>query len=185
MMEPINEAVASNLKMMREQRKLSLDALAKMTNVSKSMLAQIERGDANPTITTVWKIAGGLKVPFTELVARPEKDYETIEIENIPALEEDEGRCRNYPLFPYDDARKFEIYYIELDPGGCLRAAAHPEGAQEFITVFAGELEICVHDEVFCGNRDRAVRFKADLPHSYKNTGNEICRLHMVIGYAK
>jgi transcriptional regulator with XRE-family HTH domain len=182
-MKPINDTVASNLKLIREQKNLSLDMLAKITGVSKSLLAQIERGEANPTITTVWKIANGLKISFTQLVSRDEKDCETVELSAVPVLSEDGGRYRNYPIFPYDDSRKFEIYYIELDPGAFLQAAAHPEGTQEFIIVFAGEVEICVNDEHLLANGERAVRFKADCPHSYKNLGDEICRLSMTISY--
>lgn len=182
-MEPINEAVATNLKTIREQRKLSLDGLAKMTGVSKSMLAQIEHGEANPTITTVWKIANGLKVPFTELVTRPEKDYETIDIKEVAVLVEDAGRYRNYPVFPYDDTRKFEIYYIELDPGCRLQAAPHPEGTHEFLMIFTGEVAIEVNGETLYGDENHAVRFKADLPHAYKNAGTETCKLNMVISY--
>ena len=58
-MENFNIVFAKNLKRIREDRKLSLDKVADLTGVSKSMLGQIERGDSNPTITTVWKIANG------------------------------------------------------------------------------------------------------------------------------
>ena len=180
----INNAFKDNMKLIREQRKLSLDALAKLTGVSKSMLAQIERGDGNPTIATVWKIASGLKVPFTQLVTKPQKDYMVVEKSAITALIGDGGRYRNYPIFPYGDSRKFEILTIELDPGAFLSAEAHPEGTQEFITVFSGEIEVSVNDERLSANTERAVRFKADHPHTYKNSGNEICRLSMVISYA-
>ena len=43
--------VANNLKALREERRLSLDAVAKLTGVSKSMIGQIERGEVNPTIS--------------------------------------------------------------------------------------------------------------------------------------
>ena len=79
-MENINSVVADNLKRLRDERKLSLEATAKLSGVSKSMLGQIERGEANPTVSTVWKIAGGLKISFTDLMTRPEKDYETVDI---------------------------------------------------------------------------------------------------------
>ena len=61
-MEDINAVLAENLRRMRENRRLSLDAVARLTGVSKSMLGQIERGEVNPTVSTMWKIAGGLKV---------------------------------------------------------------------------------------------------------------------------
>ena len=54
-MENIGHIVAENLKRLREERKLSLDAVAKCSGVSKSMLGQIERGVTNPTISTLWK----------------------------------------------------------------------------------------------------------------------------------
>ena len=184
-MESINDTVASNLKLIREKRNISLDAVSKMTDVSKSMLAQIERGEANPTITTAWKIANGLKISFTQLVSKAENDCESIELSSVAALLEDNGRCRNYPIFPYEDSRGIEIYYLELDPGAFLQANAHPEGTQELITVFSGEIEICVNDKCLYANIGRAAKFKADCPHSYKNSGTDMCRLSMAISYSK
>lgn len=183
-MEPINDTVASNLKSMREHRKLSLDALSKLTGVSRSMLSQIEKGEANPTISIVWKIANGLKVSFTELVTKSEMSCECVEKNDVPALFEDEGRYRNYPLFPCGEARKFEVYYIELDPGASFASDAHPAGTQEYVLVSSGEVEICVDGESLRANPDRFVRFRADRPHAYRSIGDEPCRLNMVISYS-
>ena len=55
-MDQMNQIVAKNIKRLREERKLSMDELSKLSGVSKSMLAQIERGGGNPTISTLWKI---------------------------------------------------------------------------------------------------------------------------------
>ena len=115
-MENINSVVADNLKRFREERKLSLEAMAKLSGVSKSMLGQIERGEANPTVSTVWKIANGLKVSFTDLMTRPEKDYEVVDIKRVEPLLEDGGLYRDFPVFPFDAARRFEMLHIEIDP---------------------------------------------------------------------
>ena len=64
----ITNRIASNAKRLREQKKLTLDAAANLTGVSRSMLAQIEKGEVNPTISVLWKIANGYKVSFTSLV---------------------------------------------------------------------------------------------------------------------
>ena len=184
-MELINQAVADNLKRCREQGRYSLEALSKITGVSKSLLGQIERGEANPTISTVWKIANGLKVPFSEFVKRPENDFDIVEKNALTPLLEDEGRFRNYPLFPYDAKRPFEIYFIELDKGALLQAEPHPEGSQEFITVFSGELEVQVSGSTLVAKEGDALRFQADVPHLYRNTGSELCRVSMVIHYPK
>ena len=61
----ITNTIAANTKQIREQKKLTLDAAASITGVSRSMLAQIEKGEVNPTISVLWKIANGYKVSFT------------------------------------------------------------------------------------------------------------------------
>ena len=182
-MDAINAVVAENLKHLREEGKFSLDAVAQLSGVSKSMLGQIERGEVNPTISTVWKIANGLKISFTELVSRPEADYEMVEARHMSPLLEDEGRYRNYPVFSFDAARRFEMLYIELDPHSVLSAEPHPLGTQEFITVFSGQLSVQVNHETLVVGSSGSLRFKADRAHSYQNTSSEVCRLSMVIYY--
>jgi transcriptional regulator with XRE-family HTH domain len=71
-MEQSAGAIAENLRKVRETRGLSLDQLAELTGVSKSMLRQIETGKSSPTITTIWKIANGLRISFTALLRKPE-----------------------------------------------------------------------------------------------------------------
>ena len=182
-MENINTAISENLKRLREQKKLSLDTVAKLSGVSKSMLGQIERGEANPTISTVWKIANGLRVSFSELLSQPAEEHAVVDIDTLQPLLEDGGHYRNYVLFPFDSGRRFEMVYIELDPGSHLEAEAHPEGTQEFLTVFSGELLVQVDGRALCAKARGAVRFRADRPHQYRNIGSEVCAASMVIFY--
>lgn len=182
-MELVNRIFAENLKKLREAKKLSLDNVAKVSGVSKSMLGQIERGEVNPTISTVWKIANGLKVSFTALMSRPEADIEIVNKSDIQCLIEDDGKYRNYPMFPFSDARRFEMYMLEIDPEGQLKAEPHPQGTQEFITVFTGEIAVEVDKEKYTVTKGNSIRFKADKPHAYYNTGREQANLSMVIYY--
>lgn len=175
--------ISVNLKRIREEKKLSLDNVAKMTGVSKSMLGQIERGEVNPSISTVWKIANGLKISFTSLLNRPQADIEIISKEEVQPLIEDNGKYRNYPLFPFEETRRFETYLIELDSCGYLSAEAHSQGSQEYITVFSGTLTVRVQDEEYTVGTGNSIRFKADLPHIYHNSGKEMVRLSMIIYY--
>lgn len=184
-MDDINDVVAVNLRRLREERRLSLDAAAQATGVSKSMLGQIERGVVSPTITTVWKIANGLKVPFTALMARPEKGIEVVERASVKVLQADGGRFRNYPMFPLDDSRGFEMYSIDIDPGARLDSEPHPEGTQEFVVVSTGTLRLTANEQDFTVKAGDAIRFRADVKHAYSNPGKTACRLTMVIHYAR
>lgn len=177
--------LATNLKQIREDRKLSLDNLAQMTGVSKSMLGQIERGESNPTITTAWKIANGLKISFTELIKSTQENAVVIHKESINPLVEDNGKYKVYPFFPYESERQFEMYTVEIEKGGYLSADSHGEGTEEFITVFDGELTIRVNNEEFTVKEGDSIRLKADQPHIYHNSGDKLTRISMVIYYSR
>jgi XRE family transcriptional regulator, regulator of sulfur utilization len=182
-LDKLSSAISENLKRLREEKKLSLDNLAKISGVSKSMLGQIERGEVNPTVSTVWKISNGLKISFTELMSRPEADIEIVGKSEIQPFIEGSGKVRNFPIFSFDSSRRFEMFLLELDIEGYLESEAHPQGTQEFLTVFSGEITINVNGEDFVLNTGNSTRFKADSAHTYKNSGNGICSLSMVIYY--
>ncbi|RHR31262.1 XRE family transcriptional regulator [Clostridium sp. AF19-22AC] len=180
-MDSMNLIVAKNIKRLREENKLSMDELARLSGVSKSMLAQIERGDGNPTLSTLWKISNGMKVPFDALTVRPESPYEIVKTAEIQPILEDNGNVKNYPLFPDDENRRFAVYYLELDMNSYWQSEPHLKGTTEFITIFTGEIEIFADSERFVVEKGESIRFKADVVHSYKNTGKETAVLHMIL----
>jgi transcriptional regulator with XRE-family HTH domain len=182
-MEDITQLVANNLKRLREEKRLSLEKLAELTGVSKSMLGQIERGDSSPTISTVWKISNGLKVSFTSLMEIPQTETTLVRYRNIKPLLEDDGRYQLFPLFPIEDGRRFEVYSIEIQPGGHLDADPHPDGTQEFLTVYSGGIIVHVDDQDYKVDRGDAIRFHADRSHSYQNSGDTQAVLNLVIHY--
>lgn len=182
-LENLNSVISMNLKRIRGDKKLSLDKVAQMTGVSKSMLGQIERGESNPTITTVWKIANGLKISFTSLLNRQEPDTVIVTKEDVEPMIEDNGRYKLYPFFPYEDGRRFEVYKVEIEKGGYLSAEPHRQETYEFITVFEGEITIRVDDKEYTVKKGDSVKFRADKPHAYHNSGNDKTKLSMVIYY--
>ncbi|MBQ8647299.1 MAG: helix-turn-helix transcriptional regulator [Oscillospiraceae bacterium] len=178
------KAVAQNIREIRERKKITLDAAAKLTGVSRSMLAQIEKGDVNPTISVLWKIANGYKVSFTSLVDTDGRSHLLIRADEVTPLAEDEGRYINRPAFPFQEDTHFETYRIEIKPEGFLQAQPHMGGTEEFLTVFSGEVEITAGAERFRIAAGDSLRFKADVAHSYRNVGSETAHLHMLIHYS-
>ncbi|MHC6180734.1 helix-turn-helix domain-containing protein [Clostridium sp. JNZ X4-2] len=168
---------------MREEKKLSLDNVSKLTGVSKSMLGQIQRCEVNPTVSTIWKIANGLKISCTQLMSMPEADFEIVDKLKVQPLVEDNGKVRIFPMFPFDSIRRFEVYSVEIDTGGYLCTEAHRQGTQEFITVFSGNLTVNADNKNFTVKPGNSIRFKTDNVHDYKNNCDDICSLNMVIYY--
>ncbi|WP_078411873.1 helix-turn-helix domain-containing protein [Priestia abyssalis] len=182
-MEEIHLIIAKNLKTFRENKKLSLERVAELTGVSKTMIGQIERGESSPTITTIWKIANGLKISFTSLINNPQPDTKVVLKSEIQTLSEDNGKYRVHPYFPFEDDRRFEVYSVEIEKGGFLSSDSHREGTEEFVTVFEGELTIRVNNNEYTVRSGDSIRFKADRPHTYHNSGETLTRLSMIIYY--
>ncbi|WP_243523932.1 helix-turn-helix domain-containing protein [Bacillus pseudomycoides] len=182
-MEEIHLILARNLKAIREKEKLSLEKVSQLSGVSKAMIGQIERGESSPTLTTIWKIANGLKVSFTSLINNPEPDTTIVLKNEIQVLSEDGGRYRVYPSFPFQEDRRFEVYAVEIEKEGILHSDSHKEGTEEFITVFDGEVTIRVSEEAYQLRSGDSIRFKADRPHTYYNSGETLARMSMTIYY--
>lgn len=179
----ITNMIAANTKQIRERKKLTLDAAASITGVSRSMLAQIEKGEVNPTISVLWKIANGYKVSFTSLVEEKDSTVSVVRLADMQPLEEDGGRYLNYPIFAFDDQKLFETYRIVIKAGGSLSAQPHLKGAVEYITVFAGQVKITAAENEIRLSKGDSIRFSADVPHAYQNIGTETVELSMLIYY--
>jgi len=183
--QQLSRIVGENLKRLRAQQALSLDLLAGLSDVSKSRLGQIERGEANPSITTVWQIANALKVEFSALVTSRQVDSVVVTRADVEPVVEDDGMCRNYPVFPFDASVGFEVYALEIEPGGRLSSEAHPGGMQETITVASGQLRLRMAGEEHLLGAGDAIRFTADSAHEYSNPGDELMVLNMVVAYPR
>lgn len=138
----VKNAVARNAKALRKKRKLTLAAAAELTGVSRSMLAQIEKGDVNPTISVLWKIANGFEVSFTSLIKTGVEPVTILRCQDTEPLSEDWGKYLNYPTFVFDEKKSFENCRIVIKSGGELLAQPHLAGTEEYITLFAGEAEV-------------------------------------------
>ncbi|MGG3890830.1 helix-turn-helix domain-containing protein [Metabacillus fastidiosus] len=182
-MKEIHVVVAENMKTYRKANKLSLDKVSELTGVSKTMLGQIERGESIPTITTMWKIANGLKVSFTSLIKESTNNITIISKNDLLELPENDGKYKVYPYFPFENDKQFEIYMVEIEPGGYLEAAPHHDGTEEYITVFDGQLELTILGQTYLLEKDHSIRFKANCIHTYHNPSNELTRLNMTINY--
>lgn len=182
-MKEIHDIVAHNLKMYRTDNGLTLDNVSRRSGVSKTMLSQIERGDSIPSITTVWKIANGLKISFMALIKSPDQKVDIKKKSELMEITGDDGRYRLYPFYPFESGRPFEMYQFEIEPGGVFAAEAHQTGTEEYIMIYQGMLNLKVQNEDYQIEKDTALRFDADVPHVYTNIGEGIVRGTMTIYY--
>lgn len=176
--------VGSALAAERQQRGLSLDELSRRAGVSKSMLSQIERGQANPTVAVVWRLAGALGLGIADLLggeraARPLLTL--LAAHATPRLASPDGKCELRILGPIEQAGRFEWYALAVQPGGMLDSQPHEPGSQEHLTLQSGTLEVQAGDERTRLRPGETARYAVDVPHRIHNPGKTMARALLVV----
>lgn len=181
--DELNRRIGEKLRALRTGRGLTLDQLAALTGVSKPMLSQVERGETNPTVGTLWKIAGGLGLPFSALLEDPKPEMTVVRHHTDTSISEDDGRFLVTSVFTADARRPLEVFQVLLRPGAHRVAEGHGAGVTEYLTVCHGSFSLLLSGEELLLNEGDSVRFQATDEHTYLNQSGSDCSLFMVISY--
>ncbi len=165
--------VGDRLAHLRQTKGLSLDELSRQAGVSKSMLSQIERAQANPTVAVVWRLANALGVDIGSLLGdQPRLAVPAISIvhaHGTPSLRSPDGLCDLHILGPIELAGNFEWYTLSIQAGGVLESEAHEHGTREHLTVMTGSLEVSTGGEQQRIKQGETARYAVDRKHAIRN----------------
>ncbi len=168
--DPAKE-IGNVLKQIRFDRGLTLDNVAALTGVSKTMLGQIERGVSIPTISVLWKIAKGLQISLSSLLNEPaQKQYQVVDIlHDIKPIRDKNDKMTLYNVFPFNPLSGFEYFYIILAPGALHNSDAHRNATEEYIVVTQGTLTLQIGSQTFSLRAPAKISFRANVFHQYAN----------------
>jgi transcriptional regulator with XRE-family HTH domain len=179
--------VGENLRRLRTRNGLSLERLARASGVSRAMLGQVELGHSVPTITVLWKIARALGVPFSAFTSVV-GDSSTVTImraHRAKWLSSRNGRFSSRALFPFGGPRREEFYELRIAAQTVELAEAHSPGTVENMVVSQGRIEVEVAGQSHRLETGDAIHFVADVPHSYRNSGQVEAVLYLVMTYSE
>lgn len=174
--------IGKKLKYVRQSKGMTLEETSLITDVSIAMLGQIERGQSSPTVNTLWKIATGLKMPFSYFLQDNKTQYTIVDFKE-DFISEENGMMRAYTIFPFDPVRNYEVFTIEFDAGCVHNSPPHNGGVEESVFVVKGKLDMLLDGKKVSLNEKQAIRFQSDIPHSYINSGEELCCVYNMIFY--
>jgi len=176
--------VGETLAALRQDRALSLDELSRQAGVSKSMLSQIERNQANPTVAVVWRLANALGVPMAELLGADKPNQPaiaTVPSHATPSLRSPDGHCELRILGPIELAGQFEWYELTIQPGGALESEPHEPGSREHLSVLSGTLEVQSAEAITRLKSGETARYAVDQTHAIRNPGKSIAQALLVV----
>ncbi|MFZ5964377.1 helix-turn-helix domain-containing protein [Thalassococcus sp. BH17M4-6] len=168
--DDILQRLPTRLKEARRAQGLSLDAVAKLSGVSRSMVSQIERGSSSPTIATLWNLTRALQVDFAGLLdgAQAAAQIEVLRGTEVPTIDNRGTTCRLRILSPPEDAGRHEVYEVLLGAGGALLSDPHRRGAREHLTVIDGQVSVSSAESRVTLTAGDTARYAADVPHGIR-----------------
>jgi transcriptional regulator with XRE-family HTH domain len=180
--QAISAALAIRLKQHRKQQKLSLDELSRRAGVSKGMLVEIEKGNANPSIAILCKLAAALGISVADIVnVASTPPIHVIEQQDIPVLWTGPAGGSARLLAGSSGPDMVELWRWEMHPGEVFASPGHSHGTVELFHVEQGELQLCVEDTVSTIVAGHAAVARTDAPHHYANHGDGLLIFTMTV----
>jgi transcriptional regulator with XRE-family HTH domain len=183
--EAIHQHLGSRVKHLRSARGWSLEALANASGVSRSMLSQIEREQANPTLAVTLRIARAFGLGLGELLEMPgaASTVNVIRANDHTYHYRSDKDCQIRTLSPLNLEKDVEFYEIRFQRGGALRSAPHFEGTREFLTVQKGRIRVESAGDVEELNPGDSAHYRADVPHAITNSGKGDAAVFLIVIY--
>lgn len=159
--------VGSRVAELRAERGMSLSALARAAGIGKGSLSELESGQRNPTLDTLYAIAGQLRVPLTALLGE-ESGTEG----SGPFLS-----ARLLHVEHHSDGATTEVFWLRVLPGGTRHSPAHGAGVIEQVQVVRGHLTAGRLGEERTATEGETVRWISDVEHTYRSDNGALAVL--------
>ena len=176
--------VGMQLRKLREERKISMRELARLSGLSANALSMIERGLTSPSVSTLNKLAGALEVPITA--------FFRIESQRQPVVYRKASQRSRLPflrglwegLGSENFAGRMEAFALTLETGGSSGSFGIMHGGHEFVFCLRGAVEYEVGPDVYTLSAGDSLIFSAQMTHRWRNNGPNVATLIIVIsGY--
>jgi transcriptional regulator with XRE-family HTH domain len=175
----VSNSLASAVRGFRAAKSWTLDELAARSGVSRRLIVQIEKGEANPSIGSLLRLGEALEVTLTELIAPdPTKRFGTrgpsqqSELWQGPAGGSGTLEVSRGPL---------ELWSWRLEPGESHESEAHQSGALELVRVEKGTLTLEFDAEILSVRAGHAAWFEASQRHAYRNAAKKPVTFTLVV----
>jgi transcriptional regulator with XRE-family HTH domain len=172
-------AVGQRIKELRTRKRLSLRALAELSNLSTNAISLIERGENSPTVSSLHSLATALAVPITALFEQ-QADGSVIHMkkDRRPASETAGVRMEN--LGSGLPNQQIEPFLMTIEPGGSSTTSQITHSGEEFVYVMSGVLTCRIDETEYDLEEGDSLLFLATQPHIYRNRGSSAAQILVI-----
>jgi len=181
--DALAEKLGQTIQRLRTADKMSLGDLSESSGVAKSMISQIEKNEANPSLATLSRLSQALGTSVQAMVSSDNGGTALVQktgIQDTPLLKSEDGLCELRIIGSIDTVQWVQWYDFRAQAGGVLESSPHPEGSIENLTILTGEVAVEVDGERWTAKTGETLRYKADRPHNITNIGGTPVHATMV-----
>lgn len=180
--EELGGAIAANLRRLRGERGLTLEAVAERADVSRGTVIQVEQARANPSISTLCRLADALGVGVASLIAPLPGPRITVQrAGDAAALWTSTAGSEARFLLGTDPPQIVELWDWTLAAGDSFDGEAHTPDTIEMLLVLEGELSVHLGEEERHLATGDSILFEAEVAHRYVNPGGVASRFVMSV----
>jgi transcriptional regulator with XRE-family HTH domain len=180
----INSRIASRVRSLRAELGMTLDALAAKSEVSRSMISLVERGESSPTAVVLEKIASGLGVSLaalfddTSAVANPVSRRD----DRTPWRDPQSGYVRRN-ISPANFPSPIQVVEIVLPAGArvAYETGARDVSMHQQIWVLRGSLEVTLGTVTYRLAEDDCLAMQLNAPTAFRNRTRKPARYLVII----
>ena len=180
--EALTSAVGRRVAQARRKLVLSQDQLAALSGASKGTIVQIEQGRANPSITSLCRLAVALQMSVEDLVSAPEPAGALTVVSGAPKVLWHGPKGGHASLvIGTRGPNMLELWQWKLGAGERYASPGHSPGTREIVSVEKGRLGLEIGDRVEIIAAGSAAVFDADRQHGDIGRGNGATEFMMVV----
>jgi transcriptional regulator with XRE-family HTH domain len=165
--------IGGKIREVRTGKNLTIKQLAELVQCTSSLISQLERGKADPSISTLKKIASALNANIVDffMTATADDDIVTRVKERVD-IQLKRWDTKIQSLIKRLGNKKMQPFYTTIKPGGGSHGMYTHEG-EEFGIVLKGELELIINDKVHVVRENESFYFTSQTPHNWNNKSKE------------
>jgi transcriptional regulator with XRE-family HTH domain len=174
--------LGQRLRLLRRERKLSVQTLAEAAALSVGMISQIERGLSTPSLRSLRLLGIALGVPISWFFADP--DHSTPSGSPYVVRRGDRRLLRltstgvmKELLSPDTEGRLMEMYELTIEAGGSSGVDFYNHEGEKAGVVVAGSLRLWLRDDLFTLDEGDSFQFPSPVPHRFDNPGRHLARI--------
>lgn len=176
--------MGERIKKRRDGLGLQVKDLSGMIGVTPSLISQIEKGKAFPSIVTLKKVAEALKTTVGELIGENESlvQHPLLKSSERRFVKENAKGTSLHLLSYHDPNKQIEPYVIQFNKEGDsenIMTTNFP--GQEFCFVLKGSFKAIVKGEEYILSEGDGFYFNSNYKHLFTNTSDAAAELLWVI----